>query len=365
MNVFVRAKNAAGTRWAAVKVRRPAVRHAVASWKRTQDTNANQYAAAITYFSFLALFPLLLLAVAVTGFVLHSHPATLQSLFDRITTKAPGTVGTTLRESIKTAIAARTSVGIVGLLGVLLTGLGWIGNLRSAIDAVWDSKAPSRNFFVQKLANLGVLAGLGLGILVSLGLTVVGTALTGEILRALSLGGLPGVHALVTVLGLLLAVLGDMIIFWWLLIRLPGVAVTRSLALRGTLLAAVGFEALKVAGTYTIASTAHSATAGPFAGLLGILIWIQLVARFMLYCAAWMSTSTGAATLANVAVGDVAPGPAGSPAAEVVPGPACSPAALGAALVGAGAVAGAAVVWTTARVPLARRRLGPAEPPER
>ena len=139
-NVFSRVKSAASARWAALKERRPALQHIVDAWKLLQENNGNQYAAAITYFSFLALFPLILLAVSITGFVLHSHPAAQQSLFDHITANVPGDLGTTLKTSISTAIKARTSVGIVGLVGVLLTGLGWIGNLRAAIDAVWGRR---------------------------------------------------------------------------------------------------------------------------------------------------------------------------------------------------------------------------------
>ncbi len=293
-NVFVRTKSAASARWDALNERYRGLRHVVAAWKVLLENNGNQYAAAITYFSFLALFPLLLLAVAVTGFILHAHPAAQQSLLDHITAKVSGDLGRTLRDSVRTAIKARTSVGLVGLVGVLLTGLGWIGNLRAAIDGVWGRRPPKRNFFLSKLMNLLVLAGLGLGIVVSLALTVVGTALTDQILRALNLDHVAGVHYLVTVLGLALALAGDVLIFWWLLVRLPDMPLPRRTGLQGALLAAVGFEILKVVGTVTIAKTAHSPTAGPFAGLLAVLIWIQLVARYMLFCAAWTATGEGA-----------------------------------------------------------------------
>ena len=63
-------------------------------------------------------------------------------------------------------------------------------------------------------------------------------------------------------------------------------------AIKGALLAAVGFEILKVVGTYTIAKSAKSPTLGPFAGLLAVLIWIQLVARLLLFCAALTATLT-------------------------------------------------------------------------
>jgi membrane protein len=103
-------------------------------------------------------------------------------------------------------------------------------------------------------------------------------------------------------------------------------------------LAAVGFEILKIVGTYTVASTATSPTAGPFAGLLAVLIWVQLVARWTLFCAAW--------TAERVLQAVPAPGPALPPVADPTatePVAALSPALVGAGLVGAGAVAGAAV----------------------
>ena len=299
-NLLTRVQRRASDRWRALKARSHTLRHVVAAWNLLTRNNGSQYAAAITYFSFLALFPLLLLAVAITGFILHAHPAAQQSLLDHVTQNVPGDLGRTLRSSIDTAIKARTGVGIVGLVGVALSGLGWIGNLRSAIDAVWGVPQPKQNFVVAKLRNLLVLAGLGLGLLVSLGLTVVGTAVTDQIVRGLGLEHVAGMHAVVTVLGLLLAVLGDVVVFFWLFVQLPAATVPRRAGLAGAVLAAVGFEVLKVVGTYTIAKTAHSPTAGPFAGLVAVLIWIQLVARYMLFCAAWIATDDRGADDATV-----------------------------------------------------------------
>lgn len=342
---FARIRTGLAARWTALRGRRPSVRHTVVAWQRLQENNGNQYAGAITYFSFLALFPLLLLAVSVAGFVLHSHPDTLASLFDHVTDKVPGQFGDTLKESINTAIKARTGVGIVGLVGVLLTGLGWIGNLRAAVSAVWGGKPPQHNFVVAKLVNLLVLAGLGAGIVVSIALTTGGTAASDELLRALSLDGLAGTQTLVTVVGLALAVLGDMVIFSWLLVRLPGVDVPGRVVVKGALLASVGFEVLKIVGAYTIKRSASSPTAGPFASVVAVLIWIQLVARWMLFCAAWMSVLAEERT-----------GPAGEEQPDAVaeeragagagdgPATALRPATVGTAIFAAGAAVGAAVV---------------------
>ena len=320
----------------------------LAAWALLGRNNGNQYAAAITYFSFLALFPLLLLAVAVTGFILHAHPAAEQDLFAHITAKVPGSFGQTLKTALKTAIEQRTGVGLVGLFGVLLTGLGWIGNLRGAIDGVWGRAPAKQNFIMAKLSNLLVLAGLGVGILVSLALTVVGTSLTDQILGWLSLDSLPGFTVLLKVIGIAIAVAGDMIIFWWLLIRLPEADVEKMVALRGALLASVGFEILKIVGTYTIAKTSGSPTAGPFAGIIAILVWIQLVARWLLFSCAWIATVNAAHRAANRVPIIEPPAMVEAAAADDEPS-GVRPATVGATLVGAGAIAGAVATWAATR----------------
>jgi membrane protein len=331
--------------WRSVRAKHSSADVAAASWTRLGDTNGNLYAGAITYFSFLALFPLLLLGVSIVGFVLSGHPDTMQTLFDKITTNVPGSVGKTLRDSIRTAVDSRTSIGIVGLAGVLLTGLGWIGNLRRAIDAIWARPPAERPFLKEKVGNLFILAGLGVGLLISVALTAAWTAATHEVLQLLSLDDVPGMGTLVSVAGILIAVLGDAVVFFWLIVGLPVVDVPKRVGIRGALLGAVGFEVLKIVGTFTVAHTANSPTAGPFAGVLAVLIWIQLVVRWFLYVVAVtavLSERAYAARAAAEAAADPDAGP--DPALAEPPVAAVSPVAVGATLVGAGAVAGAAAV---------------------
>lgn len=343
---LARLKSGAGAKWAELQQRYTWLRHVLDAWQLMQRHNGNQYAAAITFFSFLALFPLVLLAVSVTGFALRSDLHLQQQLFDHVTQNVPGPLGRTLKDALQTAMKNRSGVGIVGLAGVLLTGLGWIGNLRTAIDATWGRPPKQVNFFKAKLGNLLVLAGLGIGVVLSVGLTVIGTSLTDQILRALSLDSVPGSTALLKLLGIALALAGDLVIFWWLLVRLPDVDVPTRIALKGALLAAVGFEVLKIVGSYTIAHTANSPTAGPFAGVVAILVWIQLVARLMLFACAWTATLTAehrALTANQLPVREP------DAMADEPDMPEVSPAAVGVTLVGAGVIAGVAATWALTR----------------
>ncbi len=67
------------------------------------------------------------------------------------------------------------------------------------------------------------------------------------------------------VLGIAVTLVADAVLFFFVLVRMPDADVTLRIGIRGALLAAVGFELLKIIGTYTVAASASSATAGPFA----------------------------------------------------------------------------------------------------
>jgi membrane protein len=352
MSWVVAIRSGAARRWAAAKAEHAWLAHVVRAWSRFQGNNGSQFAAAITYFSFLALFPLLLLAVSVVGFVLHSQPDLQARLFAHIADNF-GSASATLTSAINAAVKARTGVGIVGLAGVLLSGLGWISNLRAAVNAVWGIALPRSNFVKARMSNLSVLTGLGLGVVVSLGVTAVGTALSDQVLRAGGIEHVIGISYLVRVSSVLVSVAGDMVIFSWILVRLPHAHVPRGVAFRGTLLASVGFEILKIAGTYTIAKSSHSPTLGPFAGILAVLIWIQLVSRMLLYCAAWTATgfSVPAAEVGlDAESGGEASGSDAGGSASAVEQTAPAPLAVAASLFGAGTVAGLGVgAWILRR----------------
>ena len=334
-------------RWRAAVEQHPWLDHAVSASDRYNQSSGNYYAAAVTYFSFLALFPLVLLAVSVLGFVLRHNPDLLRRLLDNVTSNVPGAFGDTLKSSINAAIESRAGVGALGLAGVLLIGLGWVSNLRAAINAMWGVEPPRRNVVQVRLSNLVVLVGMGLGSFFSIWLTVVGTALTDHVLQAAGLDGVAGMHVLVNVLGIALAVVGDMLIFAWLLVRLPGADLPVRVVLRGALLASVGFEVLKVVGTYYIARVTRSPAAGVFGSVIGLLVWIYLVARFLLYCAAWTAT-------ANPVVAAEPGGPEREPGPEVAveveaPPRILSPLGVAGSLFGAGAATGAALVAAITR----------------
>jgi membrane protein len=256
-----------------------------------KSNNGDYLAAGVTYYSFLSLFPLVLVGVSIAGFVLSSRQDLRDRLNGSITDSLPGDFGDTVVKAVNTAVENRGTVGIIALVGLAYAGLGWIGNLRKAVMIIWDTdhnKQP--NPVMAKLGDLLALAGLGLATLLSLALTATVTAATGWLVAAVGLDDVTGIGVFTHILGLLIAAVGDTLVFGWLLARLPRVGVPYGSVLKGAVLAAVGFGVLKVVGTYYISHVSNSPTAGVFGSVIGILVWMNLVSRYVLFAAAWTAT---------------------------------------------------------------------------
>jgi membrane protein len=288
----VAAKDQAQSFWANLRRNQPWLDHAVRAYQQLGNTNGSLLAGALTFVSFLALIPLILLGVSVAAFVLRSHPDTLNNLLKNIQKQAPGGLGDTLQKAVKTAIDKRAGLGVIGLVGVLLTGLGWVANLRTATEQVWQHPPLKRSFVQAKIADLIVLAVLGAGLILSVALTAAGSAVTGEVTKVVSFGGSTATLVVTRVLSIGVAVLADMAILGFLLFRLPRASVPRGTALRAAILAAVGFEILKLIGTYYIKSTSKNPAVATFGPIIGVLLFLNLAFRFLLYCTAWTATGT-------------------------------------------------------------------------
>ena len=254
------------------------------------ERNADVLAGSITYFGFLALFPSLLLAASVFGFVLAGRPELLGELIARIVEHVPGSAGDQLIEALNAAIDSRGAVGIVGLLGLLYAGLSWISKLRLAIQTLWQGNPEEASFLKDNARDLLALIGLGGGLAVSLAVTAVGTSAASFFLDLVGLSEVPGSTLITGALAIALAIVGSTLVFCWLFGSLSGHDITYRSVLPGAILAAVGFEILKLIGGFYLSLVSNSVSAGVFGSVVGILLFIYLACRFLLFCVAWTAT---------------------------------------------------------------------------
>ncbi|OAT77123.1 inner membrane protein YhjD [Mangrovibacter phragmitis] len=277
--------------------RNPVVAHFLRAAERFNDRMGNQFGAAITYFSFLSLIPVMMVSFAVAGYVLASHPTLLEDIFTRILNNVSDpTLASTLKNTIQTAVQQRTTVGLVGLMIALYSGINWMGNLREAVRAqsrdVWERNPQDKEkIWVKYLRDFTALTGLIIALVVTLFITSVAGSAQTLIIHLLHLDALTWLKPAWRAIGLVISIFANYLLFFWIFWRLPRHRPRRKALIRGTFIAAVGFEVLKIIMTYTLPKLVSSPSGAAFGSVLGLMAFFYFFARLTLFCAAWIATA--------------------------------------------------------------------------
>ena len=275
----------------------PAVAHFIRALDRFNDRLGSQFGAAITYFSFLSLIPILMVSFAAVGFVLASNQDLLTDIINKIVSSiSDPTLATTLKNTVNTAIQQRATVGITGLLLALYSGLNWMGNLREAIRAqsrdVWERKPDDKEkIWKRYIRDFLSLTGLMLALVITLSLTSVAGSAQATIVSALGLDGIEWLRPALTIIATSISVMANYLLFLWIFWILPRHKPRKKALFRGTLLAAIGFEVIKFVMTLTLPKMATSPSGAAFGSVLGLMAFFYFFARLTLFCAAWIATA--------------------------------------------------------------------------
>ncbi|MBA8822767.1 membrane protein [Saccharopolyspora lacisalsi] len=271
-----------------VRRRYPWIDRLVRAAGRYQQQYGDYYAAAITYFSVLALVPLLMIVFAVAGFVLTGDPELLARLQRTIAEAVPSPeLSKLLSGVIEEAISQAGAVGVIGLLVALYSGLGWMTNLRDALTAQWIQEPESPPVPKRMGFDLLALLGLGLALVLSFAITALGGGVGQSAFALVGIEGSLLAYVLWWVLAVVLSVGANWLVFLWVLARLPRQPVTVRSAVWGALFAAVGFEVLKQIGVIYLRSISDSPAGAAFGPILGLLVFAYLTSRFVLFVTAW------------------------------------------------------------------------------
>ncbi len=234
------------------------------------DDRGGNLASLITYYGFVSLFPLLLVAVTVLGFVLHDRPDVQQRVLDSALSNFP-IIGDQIQANVKTVRGS----GIALFFGIIITlygGLGIANVSQNAMNRIWGVPRYAEPGFFPRLArSLGLIGTIGLGILAT-------TVLSGIATRTVS-GVVP--QALVAVVAILLYVALFTLAFQLLVAE--GVP-WRDL-LPGAIVAGVAWHVFQTLGVLYVSRVLQgmSQVYGLFALVLGLFAWINLEARVVLY----------------------------------------------------------------------------------
>lgn len=265
------------------------------AWQRYGEVRGNVLAGGVAYFALFSLFPALALGFTVFGLVVDDR-ADLQ---DEVARKVNETFGITVIGPAPDGIwtvdqlvqdDVLTGFGLVGLVVILFTGLGWVGALRDGISAVFGRrKGP--NVVLAKASDLGILTLFGAGVLVSAVGSVLVTAATGPVLGWLGLDRTRLAGVLVSVLSALLLLAIDTALFLMMFRFLSGVRPALDDVFTGALAGAVGLGLLKLGGGVLLRLVSGNRVVAAFGILVGLLLWMNLAARLALLASAWAATT--------------------------------------------------------------------------
>ncbi len=270
----------------------PIFDHLVKAFARYFADSSDRHAASITYYGFLGLFPLLLLLGSVVGYVVRGDPAQQRRLLEQLVNYAPETLADQL---VTLASEHAGTTGLLGLMGLVVAGLGWVDALRESIRSLWHQEAHHGKLVPKKLKDLLILAGLAITIAFSIAASGLATWLTAQ---GLGLFGISEQHllaaSLVRVTAVLVAVVTDVMLLVYLLVWLPRTAEPFRRVLSGAVVGAVLIELGKYAGFYyfdVVIGRGADLYGASLAAAVGLLLWINAIARVVMFAAAWAVTA--------------------------------------------------------------------------
>ncbi len=267
-----RHKQRAARAAARARQRWPVVDHAWRTRERYGEVLAGRLAAAIAYYGFFATFALAVVGYAVLGFLVE-HRVDLRAEVDEF-----------LRESLPvldvTQVAdARAAAGVLGLVGLLLTGVAWVEALRSSQRQVWGLPQQPGGVLARRARDVAMLAVLAL-------------LLGGSLVLAGGVERLLAVHPVVAVpVRWVLALAVNGLLAGALLAALPRIRVPARRLVPAGAGFAVGLLALNVLGGFYVDGVRANPAYAVVATAAGLLVYLYLFNQLLLWAASWAATA--------------------------------------------------------------------------
>ncbi len=275
----------------------PWIAHLLRAVERFTGRLGNQFAAAITYFSVLALVPIIMFAFSLLGMTLTVlRPSLLGEATDLITAQLQNADSAEqIVAVVKETLENWQAVGIVAILSAAYAGAGWVANLKQAVNAMWrksfDVAPRGGNVVVETLKNLGILIGLmvlgGLTVVVS----VVATAARKLVLSLLGLGTSTAASVLTSVLGVVVSLLTGWLLFVYLYSVLPRMKRPFRAVAKGALLGSLGLAALQYFAGFLTGVFSTNRAAVIFGPVIVLMLSLNLFATIVMIGAAWTATA--------------------------------------------------------------------------
>lgn len=272
--------------WRHTRVARTLARYGVA--------NGAMLSGGVAFSALFSIFAALVIGFTVFTMVLGNNTELRDQVIVSISNAMPGLISVDgegamlgpgdLQFSGGTGIA-----GVVAVLVLLNTATRVPRNLRNAVRAMFGLLAPSVSPVVGKLKDFLGFIGLAISVLVTSILGLAAGSAGAWVLQRTGLQDSPAGQAALSILGVLVPLVVDMLVFIWIFRVLAGVRPPRRDLVLGALIAAVGSGILRYLGASAVGSVGDNPVLASSAALATLLLWVNLIVRVTLLAAAWIA----------------------------------------------------------------------------
>jgi membrane protein len=240
--------------------------------------------AAIAFYTATAIAPVIIIVIAVAGFVLGDEAAR-----GAIFAQFEGMLGPQGAQFLQQAIAsasdggAGTVASLIGIATLIVTASGVFLELQAALNDIWEAKPESglSTMIRARLASLGLVLALGFILLVSL---VIDAALSGfnDAVNAY----LPFGAAILMAINFIISLLLVSAIFAVIFKLLPARALSWRDVVFGALVTGALFQVGKLLLGLYLGNKAGDSSLGAAGALIALMFWVYYSAQLILFGAA-------------------------------------------------------------------------------
>jgi membrane protein len=277
VNRIDRTYAAATARIMAARFRSRHFDHLCRALLRYDQAQGGRLAAAIAYYGFFAIFALLLIGYSLFGILLRNNAELFDIVSDFLEQNLPFL---NLQQLLNTG----KTVGIVGIIGLTFTGIGWVESIRSSQRLIWRLNEHPGYIGVRQVVDLAVLV----GILVLLALSQLGVYGLEKLLDWLADGR---VGFLLSAVSLVLTLAINMLLAAALLAAVPRLRMTVRRMVPPVLQVGIGITLLNTVGKSFVGLVQRNPAYGLVASAVGALVYLYVFNQLLLFGAAWAATS--------------------------------------------------------------------------
>lgn len=260
-----------------LRYRSPYFDHLSRAVLRYLDLNGGRLAAAIAYYGFFAVFALLLIGYSVFGIVINNSSDLSEIVSEFLGQNLPFI-------DLQQVLSSGRTIGVVGLVGLVFTGIAWIEAIRSSQRLIWQIEEHPGWIGIRQIVDLLVM----IGVLLLIATSVLAVSGLERLLTWLFDGH---VSWLLTTVNWALMVAINMVLAAALLAAVPRLRMTARRIFPAVALVGVGYTLLNTVGRSFVGLVERNPAYGLVASAVGLLVYLYVFNQLLLFGAAWAATS--------------------------------------------------------------------------